>query len=136
MRHISLRVALAALAATATLLAGCSGGLAQPRTLTSKDSGSSVQLAIGETLAVSLEGNPTTGYTWEVGEVDQNVLKQIGDMTYQADSNAIGAGGVMTFHFQAVATGQTRLKLIYHRPFETDVPPIQTFDATLMVVGK
>jgi predicted secreted protein len=36
-------------------------------------------------------------------------------------------------HFEAVAVGQTTLDLVYHRPWEKDVPPARTFGVTIVV---
>jgi inhibitor of cysteine peptidase len=58
------------------------------------DDGSQVELKAGQTLVVSLEGNPTTGYTWEAAELDEQVLRQVGEAEFKPDSDAIGAGGV------------------------------------------
>ncbi|MBM4429116.1 MAG: protease inhibitor I42 family protein, partial [Chloroflexi bacterium] len=41
--------------------------------------------------------------------------------------------GKMTLRFTGVAAGQTALKLIYHRSFEKDVPPVKTFEVTVVV---
>ena len=82
---------------------------------------------------VQLLENPTTGYTWEVEPYDSSVVKATGEPEYQAESQAIGAGGLYTFRFQTVADGQTALKFIYHRTFEKDVPPIRTFEVKIVV---
>jgi inhibitor of cysteine peptidase len=104
---------------------------AQP--LTMADNGKTLNLAVNDPVEVKLEGNPTTGYVWEVEPYDTSVIKAVGEPDYQSDSNLIGAGGVFTFKFQAVAEGQTTLKFIYHRTFEKDVPPIQTYELKIVV---
>ncbi len=120
------------------LLVGCSAN--QPPTpsevrLTEKggDCGSSVELNTGDSLSLTLEGNPTTGYTWEVESNDPAVLKPTGEPEYSPDSEAIGAGGTYTFRFTAVATGKVALKLIYHRTFEVGVPEIKSCEVTINV---
>ena len=45
--------------------------------------GSQVELASGQELEVTLESNPTTGYSWEVVEVDKAVLIQVGDAEFR-----------------------------------------------------
>lgn len=97
------------------------------------DNGQTVELEVGQKLAVALEGNPTTGFNWEVGEIDESVLKQFGEAEYKADSKLIGAGGMITYTFEAVQQGTTTLKLIYHRSWETDVPPEKEFLVTVNV---
>jgi inhibitor of cysteine peptidase len=82
---------------------------------------------------VKLKGNPTTGYTWETAEVDETILKPMGAAEFKPDRDAIGAGGTLTLHFKAVGEGTTRLRLIYHRPFEKNTPPIKSFEIDVEV---
>jgi inhibitor of cysteine peptidase len=97
------------------------------------DAGSTVNLRVGDTMEVVLEGNPTTGFSWETAALDASVLKQLGEPEFKPDTSLIGAGGKFTFRFEAVASGQTLLQLVYHRPWETNVPPEKTFEMTVVV---
>jgi inhibitor of cysteine peptidase len=121
----------AILIACATLL-GCSSR----RTISvgEAENGKSVEINAGDTLKISLAGNPTTGYNWYVSSVDKQVLTQVGDPTFVASSNAMGAGGIITLTFQASMAGQTSLQLQYMRAWETGVNPLYTY--SLMVVVK
>lgn len=101
--------------------------------LTKADAGKSVEVASGALLSVALEANPTTGYTWEVAAIDENVIKLEGEPDYAVGSDLIGAGGVMTLHFRAGKPGQTSLKLVYHQPWEKDQPPAETFEVSVTV---
>ena len=51
-----------------TSLSAC--GASTEVKLDAGDAGSQVELNAGQTLVVSLEGNPTTGFTWEAAELD------------------------------------------------------------------
>lgn len=119
-------------------LAGCSA--IQPPTpnevrLTEKggDCNSTVELNTGDTLTLALEGNPTTGYDWEVESNDPAVLELSGEPEYSSESSATGAGGTYTYRFKAVAKGQVTLRLIYHQPFEKNVPPSKSCEVTINV---
>jgi inhibitor of cysteine peptidase len=103
------------------------------KNLSEQDNGSTVTLQVRERLDLSLAANPTTGYQWEVAAGDSAAIKQVGEPEYKVGSAAPGSGGMMTFHFVTVAPGQTTLKLIYHRPFEKDTPPLKTFEVTAVV---
>ena len=87
----------------------------------------------GDTLKISLAGNPTTGYNWYVSSVDTQVLTQVGDPSFVASSNAMGAGGIITLTFQAPLAGETSLQLQYKRIWETGVNPLQTYGLTVVV---
>ena len=45
----------------------------------------------------------------------------------------VGAGGWEIFRFKALSTGQTSLKLVYHRPWEEGVEPLKTFSLQVVV---
>lgn len=85
-----------------------------------------VRLATGDTLVVNLDGNPTTGYLWEM-TAGRPILKQFGKPTFKPSRNLPGSGGKVTFRFVATAPGRTVLEMIYHRSFEKGVPPLKTF---------
>lgn len=116
-------------------LNGGSPGARKPATVTVSEpnANSSVALHVGDTLAVTLEGNPTTGYNWEVASSDPALLRQVGEAQFTPDTSALGSGGKVILQFEAASTGQTPLKLIYHRPFETGVAPLKTFELTLTI---
>jgi inhibitor of cysteine peptidase len=114
----------------AALLVACSSSATE---LSEEDAGRTVELRAGDSLEVTLVGNPTTGYMWEVGSVDAAVLTQVGEPEFKADSDLIGSPGTITLRFEAVAPGQTDLQLIYHRPWEEGVAPLETFEAMIVV---
>lgn len=104
---------------------------ATPQSFTAADSGASITLAPGESFTVVLTGNPTTGYAWEVADLDTAVLA--GDEpAYEVGSDLMGAGGTYTWTFTAVAAGETQLELVYHRPWE-QVDPLETFTLEVVV---
>jgi inhibitor of cysteine peptidase len=120
------------------LLASCSTLPAPPATaslkkLTEKDAGSAVVMKVGDTLEIALEGNPTTGYTWELAPGSATLLAAQGSADFKPDSKLIGSGGIVTLRFTAVQPGEGSLQLIYHRTFEPKVPPLKTFGIRLEV---
>lgn len=123
-------------AAVAVGLTAC-GSDPEPLTLTKDADGTSVQVEVGQPLEVSLEGNPTTGYSWEVKESGEPTLKLQAEPAYvQAETRAtlVGGGGTYTFKYVGAEAGTATLELIYHRSWETDVAPLETF--TLEVTVK
>ena len=109
------------------------GGRSEAVRLTGADAGKSIEVAKGDRLEITLEANPTTGYIWEVGSGDADILEMEGEPDCKTESDAIGAGGAMTFRFRAVETGTTDLELVYHRPWEEDQEPAETFTVTVTV---
>jgi len=91
-----------------------------------------VELSVGQRFLVSLESNPSTGYRWEIAELDTSVVAQAGEPSFAASSDLVGASGFETWRFQAVAAGETELRLVYRRPWEQE-PPLQSYTLHLSV---
>ena len=103
--------------------------------LTDVDNNKDITLDAGDQLIITLPGNPTTGYNWEVKSVDAAILGVVGEPQFVSDNtNLVGAGGQLSLTFKALKAGSTTLELVYHRPWETDVAPLQTF--TIQVTVK
>ena len=92
-----------------------------------------IVLNAGDQLAVTLAGNPTTGYIWEIQAVDARILQPVGVWEFQPASDRMGAGGTETRRFVAIAPGTTTLELVYHRPWERDAPPLKLIEITVTV---
>ena len=105
-------------------------------TLTNSDDGKVIGLEAGQMLAVRLDSNPSTGYSWQVGQVDEAVLKQQGEPQFiQPADSPPGAGGAQVFLFTAIAAGQITLVLVYKRPSDSNIAPVQTFTVQVRVAA-
>lgn len=117
-----------------SLFSGCGGGQAD---LSDADNGATISLKAGESVSISLESNPTTGYSWQVVAIDESLLEMVGEPEYQSDRKGgpliVGAGGTERFTFKALSPGEATLTLGYARPWEADVPPIETFSIYIVV---
>jgi len=105
--------------------------------LTENDNGQQVELSQGQELIISLESNPSTGYGWQVAEIDETILKPVGEPDYfpagQTGQPVVGAGGKEVLRFSAEAPGTTELSLVYVRPWETGGEPAKTFSVEVVV---
>jgi inhibitor of cysteine peptidase len=102
--------------------------------LTQADNGSQVTVASGQKLVISLPGNPSTGYNWEVDQVDESILQLAGEPVFESDKPGLpGAGGMLTLNFNALSAGTTTLILVYHRSWEVGIEPLDTFTVTVTV---
>ncbi len=111
--------------------AACSGSQA----LTLDDDGERVSLAPGDEMQVTLDGNATTGFSWELVDYDPAVIAPVGEPTYDDDGGElVGAPGRWTWTLRAVAAGDSPVQFVYHRAWEED-PPESTFSFTA-AVGK
>ena len=103
------------------------------KVLTKADNDRQISVNPGDGITLTLESNPTTGYSWQVMEIDNSVLAQIGEPEYKSDGRNIpGAGGTEIFRFEAIGIGKTTLVLAYMRPWES-VPPIEIFTIQVVV---
>ncbi len=90
------------------------------------------QVSVNQTVIIDLEGNISTGYSWEVAALDPKMLQQVGDPEFKPSSNLAGAPGRQLTRFKVIGAGESELKLVYHRPWEKDVAPLKTFSITLL----
>jgi predicted secreted protein len=100
------------------------------------DNSSQVTLRQGQILAVTLESNPTTGYSWYRVEKQDSIFEKFGDTLYfpsEQDDETVGAGGWEILYFRSINIGQETLELVYCRSWETDVEPIKTFAIDVVV---
>ena len=105
----------------------------------------SVDLTEGQVLVISLDSNPATGYRWEIAEADPALLRQVRAPEYQPSplllqagaqpAPILGAPEVTLLRFEAIAPGQSQLRLVYRRPWENK-PPAQTFTLQVRGVGR
>jgi predicted secreted protein len=103
------------------------------QTVTEKDSGKNVGLAVGDRLIVRLKSNPTTGYSWMAVKLSSAALKQVGKPKYESDPDPKpGSGGTDVFTYDAAKAGKATLVFTYQRPWEKK-PPTQklTFNVTV-----
>ncbi len=101
------------------LLVGCGG----------RDHGGADAVAVktGERFTVTLAANASTGFTWRLARpLDERVVRLV-EVAYRApDAKLAGAGGAELWTFEAAGAGAATIELEYVRPWEHDVPALQT----------
>jgi inhibitor of cysteine peptidase len=123
----------------ALFFAGVAGVFAdapKPLAVTVADKGKTLVLKVGQEAIVSLKGNPTTGYSWDLAGIDGASVKLDGEVKYKEDpkpQGMVGAPGMFHAKFKALKPGKATVKLQYRRPWEKDVKPIETFEVTFSV---
>lgn len=76
----------------------------------------------GSQFKIELKSNPTTGYSWILRKLPDNVA-YFGSQ-YEEDSTCqskklLGCGGKTTMHFIAVSSGLSQIELQYAQPWES-----------------
>lgn len=99
--------------------------------------GTTQHLRKGEAISITLEANPSTGYSWFATISNADVLVQMGEPEYQQPSASpypmLGSPENETLYFQAADVGTTTLTLEYQRGFEKGVAPEKTITITIVV---
>lgn len=108
----------------------------KPLALTEADNGKTHPVKVGQAIVVSLNGNITTGYSWDMDKTDGTSVVPVGEIEYRQNAQPegmVGGGGVFQAKFKARQPGKTTIKLKYWRPWEKDEEPADTFAVTLVV---
>jgi inhibitor of cysteine peptidase len=80
------------------------------------DNRKTIDVRAGEQIIIELEGNPSTGFTWEAEDLDVSISKQVGNAKFRSENpGLIGSGGKMTLTYKAIRAGETTLTLAYCR---------------------
>ena len=100
--------------------------------------GQTVGLKVGETLRIELVSIPTAGYVWTVVEAPA-FMEAAGETTrgtdpaHQSLPGFTGGDHFLGFDYAAKSAGTGKFKLTEGRPWETDEPPMDTYELTVTV---
>ena len=140
-RWLVARAAVLALAALgAALIAGCGGGepaeASSPATIRAtvpaKAADVTVHAKVGDTVIVTLDANPTTGYEWTFTGGDTFSIEK---SEYVPDPNPdqlVGKGGAQVVTLLVTRAGESDLLGTYARSWET-ASPGSVPDATVTI---
>ncbi|HNZ83884.1 MAG TPA: protease inhibitor I42 family protein [Candidatus Pacearchaeota archaeon] len=97
----------------AEMIPECSGS-----SVDSQDSSEFMEVSQGNTFSVSLDSNPSTGYSWQA-KYDQEYFELV-EQKFETSSDLIGAGGKEIFIFKALKLGEKFIDFDYLRTWEKD----------------
>jgi predicted secreted protein len=84
----------------------------------------------GEPFNITLDSNPTTGYRW-YADYDYGLMK-LDDQSFEREpSGAIGGGGREIFTFTPLRSGETRISMVYRRPWENIASDVRSFQVLI-----
>lgn len=97
-----------------------------------RNDGQTISVNKGVDLKISLAGNISTGYTWDVESTAGKSVEQVGGSDYVDSSKGQNEGSAGTFvhTFKTTETGTTTINLKYSRP---GGKPAKTFSITIDV---
>ncbi len=106
--------------------------------LSSSNNGGQVTLGANDMLVVQLRSNPSTGYRWDVQNLNNGIVTQVkedADFAEMKTAQLLGASTVQTLRFQGVSKGSTTLTLVYHRAWEKESPALETYSIQIKSLG-
>ena len=97
------------------------------------NNGETIHVLPGETIRVKLRSNPSTGYSWALGPIEDEFFEV--ESEFVADPHRkyeAGYGGTEIWKFQAEQSGETDISLSYARSWE-DKAPAKTFKLHVVI---
>ena len=100
-----------------------------------------VNLQVGQTVTILLQGNPTTGFIWMLAEkipADSPVQAELSLVARPADDISCGAPTPTCLTISGVKTGEATVHVVYRRPWEKGRPSVKEkrFSVTVSPAGK
>jgi inhibitor of cysteine peptidase len=131
---ITALLTVIAIFAIAGTVAAASADNSEPNIVNVSESGKQIELAPGDSLIVTLDSNPSTGFAWSISAItDEAIIDDVGNEFQGSDSGLIGAGGQEVWTFEAGDKGTSTIEMQYSRSWETGVEPTATFNVTVIV---
>ncbi len=117
----------------AVLIVSCQLISSKPESLiTIHNTGKNLYVKMNDSFNISLDSNPTTGYSWEILPYNDSIIRFI-KSKYKPNSDRIGSDGKRIIEFKALNKGKTVLELSYLRVWEKKIRPIKKFKITVVV---
>ncbi|CAJ36116.1 protease inhibitor I42 family protein [Methanocella arvoryzae] len=92
-----------------------------------------VTVAKGDSIAVQLAENPSTGYMWIVNSTDGLTVKDLGHVHGEAAPGMVGVGGNHTFQITATGDGNQTFSGVYKRAWEPATDSDKTFTLNIVI---
>lgn len=102
--------------------------------ITARAAGEIVEATVGEDFVISVETNPTTGYSWHLVDPLPPCVRFIGAVyePYQTDPPVIGGGGVEHWTFRAECEGTETITLELYPP-QPGAEPVDETTYTVVI---
>ncbi len=99
-------------------------------------SGKKIHLAIGDSVAITLASNPTTGFTWLLTNISDDKVLQKTDQKFNAphsEKPIVGVPGQEIWTFRAIGAGTSAISMEYSRSWEGGEKSAETFSLIITV---
>ena len=99
---------------------------------TKLDHGKTITVPLKKDFVIKLEANPSTGFNWNVLDIDTNII-QLKGTSYTPYHEMPGSNGMEQITFTSVKKGKSPLKLGYLRVWEGRGSMVDSFSITVKV---
>jgi len=99
------------------LLAGCAVNAIE---VSEADNGKAIMANPGQTVAVTLDENPMTGYRWQAELAPPGAWRLVSSLFSPPPPGRPGAHGTRTWRLEAAQGGKARLRFVLARPWSGD----------------
>jgi inhibitor of cysteine peptidase len=90
-------------------------------------------IKVGESITHELEGNPTTGYTWQYKAENPEIVKITEEIVSENKDGMVGTPSKFKYKIEGAKAGSTQILFTYQRSWEKDVAPAQIDTLTVNV---
>ncbi len=87
----------------------------------------------GDTVKITLDGNPSTGYRWDFENESPYVVELESEDIVSQNNNLVGAPARQVFLFSARKAGKSTIVFKYRRPWEKAQKPVFEVVYTIVV---
>jgi inhibitor of cysteine peptidase len=101
-------------------------------TIDETSNGQTLEAALGQTVEICLEENPTTGFRWRMAQAGGPVSTLLRD-AFEPGRQAPGQPGIHRWQFKVAAAGSGPVRFVYRRSWEDDSVATRVFTVTLSV---
>jgi inhibitor of cysteine peptidase len=95
--------------------------------------GMTIQLSVGDNLVINLQSQPSTGFRWQLDQINASVLQKVSDQFIPPSPPVIGGIGTEMWVFQAIGVGSSPIGMEYSRSFQAGAA--RTFNITVNVTA-
>lgn len=104
--------------------------------VTYSDSGSTIDMVVGQILKIELPANASSGNTWRKIVYEDSVIVKSGKPNYMLSDDRLGSPGVYYYRFKAVGQGTSKLFMEYGSKYDDDKKALKVFEITIIVHEK
>ncbi|MFH0930015.1 MAG: protease inhibitor I42 family protein [Candidatus Moraniibacteriota bacterium] len=105
------------------------------KTITKQDNGKEISLKAGEIIQIELEENGSTGYVWQIDNLDKTYFELVAEETRktETENNLVGAPVVGVWKIKALKKGSSSVKMDYFRSWEGRESAVDHFAVDLEI---